>query len=632
MSDFVSSGGGLPLPLIVWQEGEGGEQYVVSCAPLAAMGDSKVMCASFSGSQGVGKTTFERAVCQALDIRDHADGEIGDTSYHTTRGMTASGRSAEGIVLLDMQGQNAGDLSADLQLQLACALLSRVHVVCLTDTVTDSDLEMLGALGDAVASLDGEIGGAVTLVVLLRSWRRGLLKTRDGTALSEAEYFKTFVWDKCPGLTGALVGGVHGVLVPHVDDKSAEQHLSNTGFSPSACPDYWAAVQRVAAIMRETQAAAAGSLRTGTELAPALEDLWLRVQEAGDTAVPTLRNAVVLQRGKIWLRASTESLRTTAQPLLCAPFSAGNKPGDVTAAVAALVATQRAAFDREFARHRDNSSLWPLLEEQFIEEFRGPSEVIILKVEAAQSSATTALIDLLSRASRTIESAVDLSPEDFIYTVEALLVEVRAAVGASQVPNCDVLSNAVVDAARKAFSTNQDKAEVAHERRRAVLREQGGQPQHPIVIHKREHTINWGNGNECEHFDVSVARSPDNLRVDALIRYSGVGACVVQSKLDYDVTGQILYQDHQGGRKWDAVRITLDGPRGVLTFNGAAGGWGGGAIYHKRGVHLVELTVTPRAHVGTPFYHPYVRSTCTLSLFGHEEPAIGPAPAGGSAE
>jgi predicted GTPase len=137
-----------------WEERKAGKtggqgRYKLTANHLTKL-NKGVLGVAMMGEQGCGKSTLCRALASVMGIVDFADNEIASGFCHTTRGITMSGQSPEGVVLLDMEGQNAGDVGIDLRLQRVGALLARVQVVCLLGTVKKSDIEMLETLIDAV--------------------------------------------------------------------------------------------------------------------------------------------------------------------------------------------------------------------------------------------------------------------------------------------------------------------------------------------------------------------------------------------------------------------------------------------------------------------------------------------------
>ena len=86
---------------------------------------------TISGSFGASKSTLLRALANNLNI-PQSRFSISNQAAHTTRGVYLSGQNDDGIVLVDAEGQNFGDVENDLCVQKVQAILCNsvhLHVV-----------------------------------------------------------------------------------------------------------------------------------------------------------------------------------------------------------------------------------------------------------------------------------------------------------------------------------------------------------------------------------------------------------------------------------------------------------------------------------------------------------------------
>jgi len=90
-----------------------------------------------------------------------------------------SGQSQNGIVLIDSEGQNFGDVSVDLRVQRVTALLSNTaHIHCCKDAVFEADRQKIMAMSELLyenrLTLSNDRESWPMLFLVIRSNRQGL--------------------------------------------------------------------------------------------------------------------------------------------------------------------------------------------------------------------------------------------------------------------------------------------------------------------------------------------------------------------------------------------------------------------------------------------------------------------------
>jgi ubiquitin len=624
-------------PVLWFNDAKGA--YAPCPVVLESLGtDSRPFLVVAHGPQGAGKSTLCRAMSSQLQIADHADLEIASTGFHTTLGIQVTGTSPEGIVLADCQGQNCSEVTCDLKLQQAAAMLSRFHIVVLNDTIQRADLDMLSTLIDMVRAHRLELGaqstGTQTLVVTLRSRRPGLMLRRNGEAMTEEEFFKVHLLDKLDAKKLAeAFSSVHTLRLDHVDDEASKQCLSDEHFSVSVtgCPSYHGNVTRLVALIRDARRLAEDDemlLATGPELAQTLSEGWSRIEQGQDLDVPSLRDGIVLRRAEAFLPSCVEAFNRAASELKANPFSAGDEDGIVGATAARLAEEQRASFEQAFQLYR-GEALWARLSQLFDDAMRAEVAALVADCERVCFEQRADLDNAKLRFADTLLLTSPLPLAQFTQSTEAALGELRVVVTVSQVPNRHEILQAAIDTARLTWRTLHDSAETAHNLRRSVLQnEESAEEAERITIHTQESWSQSGNCGMRRDFNLSAGNSPDNHHVNVVFDYWGLDGKRCEHRLDYNDNHKLLCKRHHGAEKWNNYRWSFHGGSGTLTFEANAGGWSGGAWAHRRGVALVELVIKKRAHVGTEYYQPFQRVECPEFLSSTAPiPAPAPAPA-----
>ena len=290
-----------------------------------------------SGVNGAGKSTIERALGLTLEIPHstfYVDCQVG----HTTNGIHFSGRSDDGLVLFDSEGENLSSPADDSALKGLLALLQPItHIHVANGCLQDSDIQRLEVLAHHLKEnrvvIGGDAGTRPKGIFFLRTNRR---LTVNGKEMTPDEYVTSMI----PQSVKDAFDSVECFLVPD-DPMTAQQCLSDDNFTPENFPKFHTAIGRIAEIIRAAKSERpAHSTLSGNELVQCLQLGWPSILEGHRAHVPTLREMVVRDRLTGIANSVLPQLEEQLAPVVANPLSTSIE----TAVMNALQAT-REIFD-----------------------------------------------------------------------------------------------------------------------------------------------------------------------------------------------------------------------------------------------------------------------------------------------
>ena len=242
-----------------------------------------------SGVNGAGKSTIERALGLTLEI-PHSKFHVDCQMEHTTNGIHFSGRSDDGLVLFDSEGENLSSPADDSALKGLLALLQPIaHIHVANGCLQDSDIQRLEVLAHHLKENRVVNGTRPKGIFFLRTNRRLIV---NGKEMTPDEYVTSMI----PQSVKDAFDSVECFPVPD-DPTTAQQCLSDENFTPENFPKFHTAISRIAEIIRATKSKRpAPSTLTGNELALCLQSGWPSILEGQRAHVPTLREMVVRDR------------------------------------------------------------------------------------------------------------------------------------------------------------------------------------------------------------------------------------------------------------------------------------------------------------------------------------------------
>jgi hypothetical protein len=224
---------------------------------------------------------------------------------------------------------------------------------------------------------------------------------------------------------------------------------------------------------------------------------------------------------------------------------------------------------------------------------------------------------VIEDSSRTARSSLSISiassgavSSAFASVVQRELTTLSTALQQLQIPNQDTYETRLKATSTELWNGLQNLIGIGYVQKQQELREADGTP-YTITIPVNQLTLGK---NDQHNYSVNVSEAfvdGNNIKtIDARCHWvNGGNARNECRRLMLSGGTQLLYSEHDGGRKWFDHRVTFEPSNHHINFYLSGGGWGKCGP-SQRGVYSVTLTVTPNGLKDSAFINPFSALPC----------------------